>query len=154
MTENIIEYSLDVNFTRLIYSQKKFELRKSYHPVVAKTMSQIAIKKSNWSDEQLEILFRENYKTNSNSHYKLGKYVVSLSNYTDWKRGYAIVYIPSEKVTKSDNAMFKHLHKLIMKKVQKEFGMWFSTDFDDFNMNEQEIEITGALQQKERADND
>lgn len=154
MTDYIIEYRLDINFTRILYSQKKFELSKSYHPVVAKTMSQIAIKKSNWLDEQLEILFRENYKTDSNSHYKLGKYVVNLSNYTDWKQGHAILYIPAEKVKKSDNAMFKHLHKLIMKKVQKEFGMWFSSGFDDFNIDEQEIEITGALQQKERADND
>ena len=137
----IIEYSLEINFTQPFFVRKKFVLEKTYHKVMAKTKSMIAIKNTNALNEQMVLLYRQDYKDNRGAYSQIGKISVSLFDISEWKRGSAYFYCYADQCEESDAKIFKKLHTNIMRKVRNKYGAWFDSSAEKFDIKKQTIEI-------------
>ncbi len=141
--EKIIEFSLDINFTQPFYVREKFKLEKTYHKVMAKTKSMVAIKNTNAIDEQMILLYRQDYKQNLNTHSQIGKISACLFDISDWKKGNAHFYCYANQCKESDAKVFKKLHTSIMRKVHTKYGAWFDSSAEKFDIKKQTIKVSG-----------
>ena len=139
--ETIIEYSLEINFTQPFYIREKFVLEKTYHKVMAKTKSMIAIKNTNAINEQMILLYQQDYKDNNGVYSQIGKISSCLLDISDWKRGNADFYCFSNQCKESDARIFKKLHASIMRKVHSKYGAWFDSSAEKFNIKKQTIKV-------------
>lgn len=141
--EKIIEFSLDINFTQPFYVREKFELHKTYHKVIGKTKSMVAIKNTNALDEQMILLYRQDYKVERATHSQIGKISACLFDISDWKRGSAHFYCYADQHKESDAKVFKKLHTKIMQKVHTKYGAWFDSSAEKFDIKKQTIKVSG-----------
>ena len=140
--EKIIEFSLDINFTQPFYVREKFELKKTYHKVMAKTKSMVAIKNTNAIDEQMILLYQQDYKQNLNTHSQIGKISACLLDMSEWKKGSAEFYCYADQCKESDARIFKKLHTSIMRKVHTKYGAWFDSSAEKFDIKKQTIKVS------------